>query len=62
MTGKEARGVYAVIVISLTSIDSPIPSSRSTPSTSTPSAPAGRWLLERLLHRRMGYLNQEYVR
>jgi hypothetical protein len=63
MTMREARGVFAVIASSLTSIDSPITLTLSTPSSrSTRLISAGKWLQERLLHQRIDHLNQEYVR
>jgi GAG-pre-integrase domain len=60
MTIREAGGVYTVITLSLTSTDSP---TLSTPSSRfTRSISASKWLQERLLHRRLGHLNQEYIR
>ena len=66
MTVREAEEVYAVVATSLTSTDLSTISTPSTLFTSsthlTLSGPAGRWLQKRLLYRRMGHLNQEYVR
>ena len=54
MTMRKAGGVYPVIAIMSLTLD-------LLPSL-TPSTPASKWLQEKLLHRRMGHLNQEYVR
>jgi hypothetical protein len=60
MTMRETGGVYAVITLSLTLIDS---STSSTPSPrSTRSISADKWVQERLLYQRIDHLNQEYIR
>jgi hypothetical protein len=60
MTVREAGGVYTVTEASLTSIDSLTASTLS--SRSSRFISASKWLPERFLHRRIGHLNQEYVR